>query len=122
MSGGSIERLRARARAVKTRAAVRDWRYRQRHLAAGVWFRLRRVLADARAAYSITDEDARALISEGCTPEPSGFDVTPEKTILFVGESRLGSLQARQPIPVGLGPEFLSARAIALIAFDDARR
>ena len=113
--------MRARARAVRTRATVRSWNYRQRNLAAGVWFRLRRVLADARAAYVISDADARRLVAEGYRREACGREVAPEKTILFVDEWRLSKLEACRPIPLSLGPDFLSARAIALIAFDDRR-
>jgi len=65
MDSQAVQRMRARARAVRTRAHVRAWKYRQRNLAAGVWFRLRRVLADAKAAYVISDEDARRLLADG---------------------------------------------------------
>lgn len=114
--------MRARARDVRTRAAIRRWSYRQRNLAAGVWFRLRRVLADAKAAYVISDQDARRLMAEGYAVEACGSNVTPEKTILFVDEQRLAGLESRSPIPVGLGPSFLGAGAIALVGFDDVRR
>jgi len=50
-----------------------------------------------------------------------GRDIAPEKTILFVDESRLHTLDSRRPIPVGLDPEFLQARVIALVAFDGLR-
>lgn len=117
-----LDRMRARARDVRTRAAIGRWNYRQRDLAAGVWFRLRRVLADAKAAYVISDEDARRLIAEGYEPEACGSDVAPARTIVFVDETRLANLESRQQIPVGVGPDFLTARAIALIAFDDVPR
>ena len=120
MSRGTLDRLRERAQAVRTRAAVRHWRYRQRDLAAGVWFRLRRVLADARVACVISEDAARRLVSEGYTPQACGLQMTPEKTILFVDEQRLADLETRR-IPVGLGPEFLAARAVALIPFDASR-
>lgn len=115
------ERMQARARAVQTRAAVRRWQYRQRHLASGVWFRLRRVLADARAAYVISAADAARLIACGCRPEPCGREIAPEKTILFGSEEQLASLDAPRPIRVGLDPECLAARAILLVPFDEAR-
>ena len=120
MSRSTLDRLRERAYAVRTRAAVRHWRYRQRHLTAGVWFRLRRVLSDARVAYVISEDDARRLVMKGYTPEACGLRMAPEKTILFVDEHSLANLETRQ-IPVGLGPEFLAARAIALIPFDASR-
>jgi hypothetical protein len=122
VDSGPVERMRARARAVRARAMVQSWSYRQRHLAAGAWFRLRRVLADARAAYTISEEDARRLTAEGYRPEPCGRDVAPEKTILFVDERRLSRIETRRPIPIGLGPEFLAARAIALLPFEERRK
>lgn len=121
MNDPALERMRARARAVRTRAAVQRWQYRQRDLAAGVWFRLRRVLADARAAYVISEEDARGLVAEGYEPEACGGEVAPAKVIVFVDEHRLSKIRECRPIPVALGPEFLAATAIALVAFDDDR-
>jgi hypothetical protein len=118
MNGAALERLRARAQAVRTRAAIRRWQYRQRDLADGVWFRLRRVLAGARAAYVISDDDARILAAEGYVTDPSGRGIVPEKQIFFVEASRLAALPSARPIPVSLGPEFLGARAVALVAFE----
>ncbi|MGH2400551.1 MAG: hypothetical protein ACRDF6_11985 [bacterium] len=120
MDSTSLDRMRARARAARTRAQIRSWSYRQRNLAAGVWFRLRRVLADARAAYHISDEDARRLVAEGYRPEACGGEVAPEKTILFVDERRLSKVETRRSIPVSLGQDFMAARSIALIRFDSA--
>ena len=121
MARSALDRMRERVRSVRTRAAVRSWSYRQRHLAAGVWFALRRVLADARAAWVISDEDARQLVAEGYRPEACGGGIAPAKTLLFVDEPRLSKIETRRLITVGLGPDFLAAGAIALIAFDDVR-
>lgn len=115
-----LDALHARARRVRTRAAVRRWQYRQRNLAAGAWFRLRRVLADARAAYAISAEDGRRLLGEGCRPEVCGAQVVPEKTIVFVDEHRLLCIEGHRAIPVGLGPDFMAAEAIALVRFTAA--
>ena len=101
----------------RSRAAVQRWNYRQRHLASGVWFRLRRTLANARVAYAISEEDARELVAEGYRVEACGSEVAPAKTILFVDEERLSRVASRRPIAVGLGPEFLAATAVALVAF-----
>lgn len=122
MNSPVLERLRARARAVVARAEVRRWQYRQRHLAAGVWYRLRRVLADAREAYVISADDAGRLVSEGYRAEPCGAGLEPPKTILVVDPSRLSAIDSRRPIPVGLGPDLLTAPAIALVAFDGLPR
>jgi len=119
---GAVDRMRARARAARTRGAVRGWSYRQRNLAAGVWFRLRRTLADATAAYIISDDDARQLAAEGYRLEACGQGVTPEKMILFVDEERLSHVELRRPIPVNLGADFLAATAVALVPFDSVRR
>ncbi len=121
MDSGPIDRMRKRVRAVRARASVRSWTYRQRNLAAGVWFRLRRVLADAQTAYEISVEDARRLVGEGYRPEPCGREVAPEKTIVFVDQARLSGIATRRRIPVGLGPVFLAASVIALVPFDEAQ-
>jgi hypothetical protein len=111
--------MRARARAVRIHAQVRAWKYRQRNLAAGVWFRLRRVLADAKAAYVISDEDAGRLLAEGYERAACGGAVAPAKTIVFVDARRLDRVESRRPIPVDLGPAFLAASTIALVRFDE---
>jgi hypothetical protein len=40
----------------------------------------------------------------------------------FPSVDRGESWGSRRPIPVSLGPDFLAATAVALIAFDDVRR
>ena len=114
--------LHARARDVRTRAMVRMWKYRQRNLAAGAWFRLRRALADAQTAFVISDEDARTLLAEGYEASPCGRAIAPEKTIIFVDERRLARIGSRQALRVGLGPAFLAAKAIVLTRFDGGNR
>jgi hypothetical protein len=121
MSDGAVEAMRARARAVRVRAAVRRWQYRQRHLAAGAWFRLRRTLAEAKAAYAISSSDAQSLLADGYVPDACGTTIEPAKTILFVDGAHLGRLESRRPIPVRLGPAFLTASAVALLPFDEVR-
>ena len=110
--------MRARARAVHGRAAVKRWQYRQRALAAGVWFRLRRALAAAQAAYAISQEDARRLVDEGYPCAPCGNEIAPPKTLVFVNERRLSTLASRRQIPVALGPDFLLAETVALVPFE----
>ncbi len=110
--------MRARAHAVRTRAAIRRWKYRQRGLAAGVWFRIRRVLADTKEAYVISGGDAERLIAEGFMPESCGAQLAPEKTLIFIDSTRLAQIESRRRIPVRLGPDFLLAAAVALIPFD----
>lgn len=122
MDSGALERMRARARAIRVHAQVRAWKYRQRNLAAGVWFRLRRVLAHTKAAYAISDEDAGRLLAEGYEGEACGREIAPAKTMVFVDERRLGRLESRRPIPVNLGPAFLTATTVALVRFDERER
>jgi hypothetical protein len=111
--------MEARAKAVRTAAAVRRWRYRQRHLAAGVWFKFRLVLARASAVYAISAADARRLLDEGYGAEPCGRQLAPEKTLLFVDARRLSTIAERRPLRVGLGPDVLTAPILALVPFDD---
>lgn len=109
--------MQARAHAVRTRAAIRSWKYRQRNLAAGVWFHVRRVLADAKDAYVISDDDARRLLADGYKAEACGARLEPAKIIVFVDSARLEQVDSRRPIPVRLGPDFLLASAIVLAPF-----
>lgn len=112
-----LENMWSRARAVRTRAAVRRWEYRQREHAAGVWFRIRRRLADAKEAYVISNDDAMRLLAEGYKPEPSGAQLAPEKTIIFVDPKRAAQIESRRQIRVGLDPDFLVATAVVLVPF-----
>jgi hypothetical protein len=109
--------LERRARDVRRRHLIRSWEYRQRHHAHGVWFRLRRVLADARAVYVISGADADVLKAEGHRAEPVGAELAPPKTILFVGADRIPSLASARPIAVRLSAELLSAECLALVRF-----
>jgi hypothetical protein len=113
-----IGRLERRARAVRARAAVRSWQYRQRHHAAGAWFRLRLALTRAREAVVLTDDEARQLVAEGYRPQPAGAELSPPKVVLEVDAARLRALPPRPRLPIALGLEFFAARAIALVPFD----
>ena len=113
-----LDSMRERAKAVRARAAVRRWQYRQRNLAAGTWYRIRRVLADAKEAYIIAGEEAGRLIAEGYAPESCGAGLAPEKTIIFVDPARLARIGSRRQIPVRLSPDFLLAEAVALVRFE----
>ena len=109
--------LEQRARRVRSRSTTRGWEYRQRHRAKGVWFRLRRVLADASDAYRITEADAAALLAEGFLPEPVGTELQPNKTILFVPPERLEHIVEKSPLPIRLAEPLLGARFLALVRF-----
>jgi hypothetical protein len=116
-----LDRMRARLREIHARAAIQKWNYRQRNHAAGVWFRLRRVLADAKDAYVISPEDAATLIAEGYVAEPVGAELSPEKTLIFADGDRIDRLVSKNPILVRLSPDFLTSPAVALVPFDPAR-
>jgi hypothetical protein len=64
--------IAARVKAVRARARVRRWEYRQRNLAHGAWDRFRAALARAREAYAIDDATAAALLSEGFQADDRG--------------------------------------------------
>lgn len=109
------EVLERRARQMRSRLVRRAWEYRQRHHAAGVWFRLRRLLADASAAYVISEAAARQLVDEGHAPEPVGAELEPPKLLLFVAPERVARIAGAREIPVRLGGEQLAARHPALV-------
>jgi len=111
------ETLERRVRALRARSAVRAWDYRQRRHARGAWFRLRRVLADAEAAFVLAPEDARQLLAEGYRAEPAGSEFDPPKLILFAPAERVARLASAQPIPVRLDGRLLAASRLALIPF-----
>jgi hypothetical protein len=112
-----MEDRHQRARRARSRATVRRWEYRQRNLTKGVWYRLRRILAEAREAFVIPDSEATALVAEGYREEPVGTEFEPPKRILFVPEDRLSRIAGRRPLAIRLDASLLEARAIALVRF-----
>jgi hypothetical protein len=111
------EAMRRRAAAVCSRAAVRTWEYRQRMHAKGVWFRLRRLLAESSAVYAIPSSEIERLTAEGCTAEPVGLELEPPKAIMFVTAERAGRIAGARQLPVKIGVELLAARCLALVRF-----
>jgi hypothetical protein len=111
------EQLEARVRGARSRALLRSWEYRQRHLAKGVWYRLRRVLAEAREAWAISEAEARRLEAEGYGPEPVGLELEPAKEIFFVPAERLERIEQRHTVALALEAELLESRHLALVAF-----
>jgi len=112
--------LQRRAQEIRTRAAVRAWDYRQRAYSRGVWFRLRRVLADAEDAYAISREDAAELVVEGYRPEPVGQELEPPKVLVFVSRERLSQCSSPRAVPlVGMGPALLAETHLALVRFPE---
>ena len=107
-----------RVSAQRARVLVRSFDYRQRRHARGVWFRLRRVLADAGAAYVIPEDEARRLIAEGHRPEPVGQELEPPKLIVMASSARIAQIASAQPVPMRLGGELLAATCLALTPFE----
>lgn len=114
-----MERLHRRARQIRANALVRRWEYRQRHHARGVWFRLRRLLADACSAWRLSEQDALQLTAEGYRPEPVGEQLEPRTVILFVPEERLFTLASRREVGLRLSAELLQSRFLALVRWPD---
>ncbi len=110
--------LELRARRIRANAAVRSWEYRQRHHAKGTWFRLRRLLTDARECWKIAGTEAAKLLAEGYTPEPVGHELEPRKTILVLSRGRLEAIADREQIRVSLSAAFLAADCLVLIPFE----
>lgn len=119
MTDATRDALERRLRDLRARTTIRSWEYRQRHRSKGVWYRLRRVLAEAEHAFVVSPEEARELLSEGFEPERVGGELHPPKTIVIVPEERAGRLTSRREIPLRLGPELLAARDLVLVPFPE---
>ena len=117
MGADRIERLHRRARLSRANAAVRRWEYRQRDHARGVWFRLRRLLADAASAWQVSADDSARLIDDGVAPDAIGLALEPPMTILVVAQARLEALPSRKPVALRLGADLLRSRHLVLVPF-----
>ncbi len=113
--------LERRLRQLRSRALIRAWAFRQRDRSHGVWFRLRRVLADAREAWEIPEIEAQALIAEGNPAAPVGAELEPPRLIVFASRARVERIAGARELPVGLGADLLEAQALALTPFDSRR-
>jgi hypothetical protein len=87
-----------------------------------VWFRLRRVLADASEIHAIPPHEARKLIAEGYPPEPVGQELELPKLIVFVPVEfvpveRITQIAEARPLPARLGTELLDADCLAPTRF-----
>lgn len=110
-----------RVKQVRARARVRRWEFRQRNLAHGAWHRFRLALAEARAAYSISDAELDALLAEGFRPDDRGRGLVPEKRLVWISEERAHSLTSARELEMRLDTTMLAATAIALVPFADPR-
>lgn len=109
-----------RIRDLHARVLMRSWGYRQRDHARGVWFRLRRALAEASAAYVVGPDDAATLVAEGCRAHPVGEALEPQKLIVFADAERVARIASARPVPLRLGRDVLEARHLVLTPFDPA--
>ena len=109
--------LQSRLREHRARMAVRAWEYRQCNHANGVWFRLRRALADAAEVLVIDESDAQRLIAAGHPIHPAGELLEPRKTMLVVPHEALADVPSARAIHVGLNTEFFQARSVVLVPF-----
>lgn len=111
--------LDRRLRQLRSRILVRAWDYRQSRHARGVWYRLRRVLADAEAVYVISSDEAQTLIAEGHRAEPVGLEIEPPKLMVFASAERVARIASARRVPVRLTSEVLTAPCLALTPFND---
>jgi hypothetical protein len=109
--------IAARVKAVRARARVRRWEYRQRSLAHGAWDRFRAALAHAREAYVIDDATVAALVDEGYASDDRGRGLEPPRTLIWVTTERASQLRGARPIELRLGAQLLAARCLALVPF-----
>jgi hypothetical protein len=110
--------LERRVRRYRSRMLIRAFDYRQRHHAAGVWFRLRRLLAGTSQAYVVSEHDAEQLRQEGFRVAPVGREVDPPKTIIIAPAHRVAALASARAVPVTLAGELLEATCLVLVPCD----
>lgn len=116
----SADRLQARVRAVRARAAIRRWELRQHHHAGGVWDRLQRRLALARRAWAISEPDAAALTRRGYTPDPAGLALEPIRRWFVVPEAEILELTEAQEVSLQFSSSLLAFPRLAVVPFDRA--
>lgn len=116
----TIASLERRLRQMRSRVLIRGYHFRQLQHADGVWFRLRRSLADAREVWAISPGDAEQLAAEGYPLDPVGEELAPPKQILRVPAERVARLPSARPIPLRLGAELLAAEGLVLVPFHSA--
>ena len=109
--------LAERVKAVRARAQVRRWEYRQRNLAHGAWARFRAALAHARQAYAIDEATADALLAEGSVSDERGRGLEPPRTIVWITAERAARIVDPRPLELKLDAELLAARYLALVPF-----
>lgn len=107
-----------RVKQVRSRARIRKWEFRQRHLAHGAWHRLHLALAAAREAYVIDDASFDLLVAEGFDSDDRGMGLEPPKRIVWVTAERAATLTSAARLELRLDAAMLAARTLALVPFD----
>jgi len=110
--------IATRVKAVRARAVVRRWQYRQRNLAQGAWDRFRSALAHARDAFAIDEATAAALIAEGCDVDDRGATLEPPRTMVWITVQRAATLVRARPLALRLDADLLGAQWLALVPFE----
>jgi hypothetical protein len=109
--------IAGRVKAIRARARVRQWEYRQRNLAHGAWDRYRTALAHAREAYALDDATAAALLAEGFVADGRGRGLEPPRTLIWITAERASRFEGARSIALRLDAELLAARNLALVPF-----
>jgi hypothetical protein len=108
-----------RLRELRSRLLIRAWDYRQRRHARGVWYRLRRLLAEASEAYALPVDEGRRLAAEGHETEAVGLELAPPKLLLFAPASRIALIPRARALELRLSADLLAAECVALVRFGD---
>jgi hypothetical protein len=106
-----------RVKAIRARARVRRWEYRQRNLSHGAWDRFRTALAHAREAYALDDATTATLLAEGFIADERGRGLEPPRTLIWITAERASRLEGVRPVALRLDAELLAARSLALVPF-----
>lgn len=109
--------LARRVKQIQTRARIRRWEFRQRHLAHGGWQRFRLALAMAREAYAIDVATFHVLVAEGFSPDARGNGLEPPRAIVWISAERAAHLERARPLVLRLDAEMLAAQHLALVPF-----
>ena len=106
-----------RVKAVRARALVRRWEYRQRNLAHGAWMRYRLALAHAREAFAIDEPTLRALQQEGFQSDDTGAGFEPARSIVWITAERARCLEGARALVLQLDGAMRAAQYLALVPF-----
>lgn len=109
--------LQRRVRRHRSRLVTRAWEYRQRHLAYGVWFRWRCLLAQSERAYAVEPDEARRLVALGGRAAAVGDELQSPRPVVVLPVGMEGDLRQARALPVSLSADMLMAPALILVPF-----